>query len=130
MVVHTSSEVLLIRRTDHSEFWQSVTGSLEWHEKADQTASRELSEETGISGVSIRNAGIKRSYSILPEWRYRYEQGVERNQEHLFYCCLDAVCPIQLDANEHSDHCWLPFEQAVEKAWSWSNKLAIMALIP
>lgn len=128
MVVHTADQVLLIKRTDHQEFWQSVTGSLEWGELAEEAAHRELLEETGIRDTPIRNTGIKRSYAIIPEWRYRYAAGVERNQEYVFYCHLDAQCDVQLDPNEHSDYQWLPFHQGIQQAWSWSNKLAIMAL--
>jgi dATP pyrophosphohydrolase len=128
VVVHTVDQVLLIKRTDHQEFWQSVTGSLEWGESAVDAASRELAEETGICGRSIRNTGIRRSYAIIPEWRYRYACGVLRNYEHLFYCQLDKPCEVQLDPDEHSDFQWLPFQQGIQQAWSWSNKLAIMSL--
>ena len=50
VVVHTPAlEVLLIRRADAHEFWQSVTGSKDvLDEPLALTAAREVAEETGI----------------------------------------------------------------------------------
>ena len=53
VVVYTrTGKVLLLRRADHPEFWQSVTGSMEWgDEQPAETAVRELREETGITAA-------------------------------------------------------------------------------
>ena len=50
VVIHTPAlEVLLIRRADAPDFWQSVTGSKDaLDESYSQTAVREVLEETGI----------------------------------------------------------------------------------
>ena len=49
LVVHTrAGDALMLRRTSPADFWQSVTGSLEWHETPRQCAERELYEETGL----------------------------------------------------------------------------------
>ena len=129
MVVHTGSEALLLKRVDHQCFWQSVTGSLEWGELADSAAVRELEEETGLSGISLRNTGICRSYSILPEWQCRYAENTYRNREHLFFCALDEKPKIKIDPNEHSEWCWVDIEEAVSKVFSWSNRIALSTLI-
>ena len=129
MVVHTATEVLLIKRVDHDSFWQSVTGSLEWGELPREAATRELTEETGIINAQIRDTGIRRSYEILDEWKPRYHPDVTRNQESLFYCELSQRCDITLDPKEHSEFQWLPFSLAKDVAFSWSNRLAIENLI-
>ena len=51
VVIYTpASEVLLIRRADHAEFWQSVTGSMDPQDASlRDTAAREVQEETGLS---------------------------------------------------------------------------------
>jgi len=50
VVIYTSAlDVLLLRRADADEFWQSVTGSKDaLNEPLALTAAREVGEETGI----------------------------------------------------------------------------------
>ena len=128
VVVHTATKVLLIKRADHSNFWQSVTGSLEWGEQAHPAAIRELGEETDIHVNELRRTGIVRTYEILPEWQARYAPNTERNKEHLFYCLLDQEQNVTLSPDEHTEYVWLDFDAAAEKVFSWSNKIAIKAL--
>ena len=128
VVVHTATKALLIKRTDHANFWQSVTGSLEWGEQAYSAATRELGEETNIHRSELRQTGIVRSYEILTQWQSRYAPDIERNKEHLFYCSLDDQPEIRLNPDEHSEYQWLDFDSAADKVFSWSNKIAIMAL--
>lgn len=128
MVVHTATHIMLIKRIDHADFWQSVTGSLEWGEAPESAALRELEEETGIQVNTLRTTGITRSYAILDEWKERYPPGSERNREHLFYCYLEQQPEIRIDPSEHTDLMWLDFHQAQAKVFSWSNKLAIQLL--
>jgi len=128
VVVHTATHVMLIKRTDHADFWQSVTGALEWGEMPETAAVRELYEETSLKVDSLRSTGITRSYAILDEWKKRYPPNVRRNREHLFYCFLEHQPEIKLDPSEHNDVVWLNFQQAQAKVFSWSNRLAIQAL--
>ena len=128
VVVYTDEEVLLIKRADHECFWQSVTGSLEWKEQKEQTAERELMEETGITGYPTRFTGIRRSYEILEQWRHKFAPGVVRNYENLFLCKVPERIEITLDPNEHTEYQWLSHADAYEKAYSWTNKLAIQML--
>ncbi len=128
VVVHTDSQVLLLKRADHSNFWQSVTGSLEHDELPYEAAKRELHEETGIQVDQLRTTGISRTYEILDEWKKRYAPGTNRNREHLFYCHLNEECSIQIDPMEHTEYQWVPIKQASEQVFSWSNKLGIMSL--
>ena len=54
VLVHTPElVVLLIERADFPGLWQSVTGSQETGESLAETATRELMEETGVSGVYL-----------------------------------------------------------------------------
>ena len=119
---------MLIKRTDHNNFWQSVTGSLEWGEDPESAALRELQEETNIQVNTLRATGITRSYAILEQWIERYPPGSQRNREHLFYCFLEQQPEVVLDPSEHSDVQWLDFQQAQTKVFSWSNRLAIQSL--
>jgi len=128
VVVHTTTEALLIKRADHNNFWQSVTGSLNWGESAKHAAARELQEETGLSGYFLRDTGITRSYSILEQWRHRYPPNVKRNKEHVFYCAVEFKPEITLCPQEHTEQQWLKFREASELVFSWTNRLAIANL--
>ena len=87
VVVHTPElEVLLLERADRPGFWQSVTGSQMEGETLEQTAVRELHEETGIdAGVyPLADWQKQNRYEIYAHWRHRYAPGVTHNTEHVF----------------------------------------------
>ena len=87
VVTTRSGKVLLLRRADHPEFWQSITGSMEWgDEQPAETAARELHEETGIMvpPAQLTDRQIQQRYEIFPQWRHKYAPGVTENTEHFF----------------------------------------------
>lgn len=123
-------EVLLIERAAHPGYWQSVTGSQEGKENLIDTARREVTEETGLSADDFRLRDWQQSvsYEIFPEWRHRYAPGVTQNTEFLFSLELPNRQPIVLAPQEHRAQCWLPWQDAAAKVFSWSNRDAILAL--
>ena len=137
VVIHTSAlDVLLIRRADADDFWQSVTGS---KDRADEswrdTAMREVLEETGINcapGTPLATALIdwhlENVYEIYPRWRHRYAPGVTHNREHLFGLQVPADTPITLAPREHTAYCWLPWREAADVCFSPSNAEACLLL--
>ena len=137
VVIHTPAlEVLLIRRADAPDFWQSVTGSKDAaDEPLAQTAAREVHEETGIDcrpgnplAAQLRDWKLANVYSIYPQWRWRYAPGVLRNTEHLFGLCVPQKCTPLLDPREHDAWQWLPYRQAADACFSPSNAEAILLL--
>ena len=137
MVIHTAElDVLLINRADAGEFWQSVTGSKnELAEELEQTAVREVLEETGIDceagtalHAGLRDWGLQNIYEIYPRWRHRYEPGVTRNTEHVFGLCVPAATPVTLNPREHTAFKWLPWREAADACFSPSNAEAILLL--
>lgn len=130
VVVYTAAgEVLLLRRREPSDFWQSVTGSLEWGETAAAAARRELAEETGLPGSGLAAAGRTRSFPILPAWRRRYAPEVGENTEHTFVLRLPQREPVRLNPAEHREYAWLPFTEAAARVSSWTNREAIEELM-
>jgi dATP pyrophosphohydrolase len=128
VVVYTrDGKCLLMRRVDHPEFWQSVTGSLSWDETNPRdTALRELGEETGIDQPeSLRALDLSNQYEIYPEWRHRYAPGITHNVEHAFALELPQPVDITLNPEEHSEYRWLDFDQAIALATSHTNRDAI-----
>ncbi|HRY15318.1 MAG TPA: dihydroneopterin triphosphate diphosphatase [Candidatus Competibacteraceae bacterium] len=130
-VVYTlAGEVLVLRRRQPPDFWQSVTGSLRWEETDPlETARRELFEETGLGeGLEIMACNKINRFPILPPWRHRYAPDATENIEHVFRVGLAEHRPIVLNPNEHSEYEWLPRSIAADRVTSWTNRDAILAL--
>lgn len=131
VVFTVAGEVLLLKRSDHPDFWQSVTGSLKWGESAAEAARRELREETGLEcGDAIVDWHREFTFEILEMWRYRFAPGVTRNLEHLFSLELEARPAVRLNPREHSAFDWELREPAAQRVWSWTNRRAILDVVP
>jgi dATP pyrophosphohydrolase len=137
VVIYTPAlDVLLIKRADASGFWQSVTGSKDTlQEPAQETAWREVGEETGIDcrpgtalHAGLRDWGLSNIYEIYPRWRHRYAPGVTHNTEFVFGLCVPPATPVTLSAREHTDFQWLPWREAADQCFSPSNAEAILLL--
>lgn len=130
LVYTRDGEVLLLRRRDDPDFWQSVTGSLEWDELPAQAAPRELTEETGIAGFETVDRQASNTFVIFPRWRQRYAPGITENLEHVFTVELDGRVPVTLCPGEHLEYDWLPRDVAIRRASSWTNREAIERFVP
>lgn len=131
VVIHTPDlQILLLERAAHAGFWQSVTGSQEVGESLLETAVREVAEETGImaSHDALLDWHMTNTFEIFAQWRYRYAPGVTHNIEHVFSLAIPAVQPVRLAADEHLNYQWLPWREAADKCFSWSNRDAILML--
>lgn len=131
VVIHTPRlDVLLLERAAHPGYWQSVTGSREDDEELRETAVREVAEETGLDATRYRLSDWKlvNRFEIYPRWRHRYAPGVTENTEHVFGLEVPEHVPIRLAPEEHVAHLWLPWREAAQKVFSWSNREAILGL--
>ena len=129
VVVHTTDEkTLLLKRNQPGNFWQSVTGSMEWSgESRVQTAVRELREETGIEAEisELRDWNRTFQYPIPAVFRHRYSDTVRFNREHVFSIRLPEIKRVKLQPAEHSEFCWVDIRAAQNIIWSWSNREAL-----
>ena len=132
VVVHTlEREVLLLERAQHPGFWQSVTGSLDWpQEPLAAAAAREVREETGIDAMRGRLASwnAANTFEIYLSWRSRFGPGVTHNTEHVFGLALARRVAVNIAPAEHVAYAWLPWREAAQKCFSWSNRDAIRLL--
>lgn len=123
----SSQRVLMLQRNDDPNFWQSVTGSLEKGESVQQTALREVMEETGIDilaeGLALQDCQRSVEFEIFAHYRHRYSPGTTHNLEHWF--CLALPDERNIILTEHQAYQWLDASQAAQLTKSWSNRQAI-----
>ena len=130
VVIHTPDlQILLIERARHPGLWQSVTGSQEGDESLLNTARREVAEETGIT----LPAGHFLPWNVANDFRItltpeRFAPGITHNREHVFSLCVPQPQPVTLAPEEHINSRWLPWREAAEACFSWSNRDAIRML--
>jgi len=136
VVIYTADlQVLLLKRADFPDAWQSVTGSVEGNESLRDTAMREVFEETSIDlrqslpeNWFFSDWNMSSEYSIYEQWRYRYPPGTANNKEHVFSLQLPHPVAITLSVLEHTDYQWLDWQAAAEIVFSPSNAEAIRLL--
>lgn len=131
VLVHTADlQVLLLERADRPGFWQSVTGSQDPGETLAETARRELGEETGIMAGpdELVDWKLQNQYEIYQHWRSRYAPGVTHNTEHVFGLTLPVMREVVIAPREHLAWKWLPWREAADCVFSWSNAEAIRQL--
>lgn len=129
VVVHTPRlDVLLLERMG-TGFWQSVTGSREPEDPDfEATARRELLEETGLSLGTLTDWRLTNRYEIWAQWRQRYAPDVTHNTEHVFAFQVAEQTVATLDPAEHVAQLWRPWQEAMEKVFSPTNRDAIWQL--
>jgi len=123
--------VLLLERADYPGYWQSVTGSQEIGEALCDTAGREVMEETGIDARAhggLSDWELSNVYEIYPRWRHRYPDGTTHNTEHVFALEVPEPVAVTLNPREHLRYQWVPWQEAAQKVFSWSNRAAIEEL--
>ena len=127
VVIHTPQlEVLLLERARQPGLWQSVTGSREPEDLTlETTAWRELLEETGLGVGRLTDWKRVNRYEIWPQWRARYAPEVTHNVEHVFGFLVPQISVATLDPDEHVAQLWLPWQEAMTKVFSPTNREAI-----
>lgn len=132
VVVHTEAlDMLLLERAVRRGYWQSVTGSLDRpDEPLEAAAAREVSEETGIDAARgrLERWNVVNTFEIHAQWRHRFAPGVTHNTEHVFSLALPERFAVALAPAEHTAYQWLPWHEAANQCFSWSNRDAILML--
>ena len=119
-------ECLLLHRVlPQMSFWQPVTGGVEEGETVEQTAARELAEETGFASDGLEPIGHVYSFPPNGMFKNMYEVVPDQITVHVFVAAvLSDESPV-IDPVEHDDYRWCSYDEAMELLHWWDDKAAI-----
>lgn len=129
LIYTKNKDILILKKNNDKDMWQSVTGSINDGESVDDAAKREVYEETGLNADNIINCNKQYIFEIYEMWRYKYDDNVTHNTEHVFLLELDERKDIVIDKEEHISYEWTSRVKAAEKVFSHTNRQAIFDLI-
>lgn len=129
LIYTKNKDILILKKNNGKDMWQSVTGSVNDGESVDDAAKREVYEETGLNADNIINCNKQYIFEIYEMWRYKYDDNVTHNTEHVFLLELDERKDIVIDKEEHVSYEWTSRVKAAEKVFSHTNRQAIFDLI-
>jgi len=118
-----SHEYLMMHRViPRLSFWQPVTGGVESGETIEQTAARELHEETGFVPDDLQ--AIDFTYTFPPDEFFKdiYETEPDEIRVHVFVTRVPVDSEPTLDPVEHDQHCWMDFNAAMDQLHWWDDK--------
>jgi mutator protein MutT len=101
VIIYKNGKVLLQKRRDNG-LWADHGGSVEIGETVEETAKRELFEETGLTANKLDLFNIYSGQDML----YTYPNGDKVYLIVPFYICEDYSGDIKIDANEVAELKW------------------------
>jgi lipoyl(octanoyl) transferase len=119
--------LMMLRVPEHGYWWQSVTGMMEPGELPEQTAHRELMEETGLTGI-LRPLDLSHSFWVDPTIVRFPDTEPRFNTEICFSMEVAADAQVLLEPSEHSEFLWCPPDEAYERMKWEGSKAALMLL--
>lgn len=120
VIVIKDGQLLLQKRKDNG-CWCYHGGSIELGEYLEETARRELYEETGLIAKSLKLYGVFSG----PELHYIYPNGDEVYVVDTVYLCEDFEGELRPQASEVSELRWFPFSQLPEKLSPPAEKIIL-----
>jgi len=99
--IHKEGKLLLTKRVDNG-CWCSAGGGMELGETAEQTAKRELLEETGLIANSLELLCVLSGKDLY----YTYPNGDMVSNVSVVYLCEDFSGELVIQANETSELKW------------------------
>jgi len=111
MVVFNEEKKVLLEERSDDGYWDFPGGSIEFNEKAEDAAKRELFEETGLSAKRFELFGI---YSG-PLTYYRYQNGDEVSGVDIVYLCQEVEGVLLAQKEEVSKLVWFDLKEAPSK---------------
>ena len=117
--------LMMLRVPEHGFWWQSVTGMMEPGETPEETAHRELQEETGLRG-SLRSLDFAHTFWVDPAI-LGFPEGEPRfNTEICFAMEVSRDAEVVLAPDEHTEFLWCSLDEAHERM-RWEGSKAALA---
>lgn len=101
-------EVLMVLRK--GGYWEFPKGKQEKGERNEETAIRELKEETNLTGILSLKDTISLSYIYT-----RDENRIHKSVQ-FFLCEIDTTAKVTKEKREITDFAWLPLENIEQRA--------------
>jgi lipoyl(octanoyl) transferase len=119
--------LMMLRQPEHGCWWQSVTGMMEPGETPEETAHRELREETGLTGV-LRPLGLSHTFWVDPTIVHFPDPEPRFNTETCFAMEVPADAAVDLEPLEHSEFKWCGLDEALA-LMKWEGSKAALTLL-
>ena len=120
---NSGREYLLLHRVLlRMSFWQPVTGGVESEETVEQTAARELAEETGFTPDDLRSADFTYTFPPGEFFKDVYETEPDEIMVHVFVAAVPANSEPTLDPVEHDQYFWCSYDEALALLYWWDDR--------
>jgi 8-oxo-dGTP pyrophosphatase MutT (NUDIX family) len=107
---------LLLKYKFKSEYWDFPRGNIEKGEKAEDTAKREIEEETGIKDLKFL-----KNFKQKVKWFYRRENKLI-SKEVIYFLAQTDEKEVRI-SEENVGYEWLSYEEALSKLKPTSQKV-------
>ena len=104
--IHKDGKLLLQKPKDNG-CWAEHGGCCELGETVEETAKRELFEETGLIACSLELFGVFSGKELF----YTYPNGDMVSNVNIAYICGDFTGKLMPEANETTDLQWFPLDE-------------------
>ena len=126
-VVYASKPVryLLLHRKLHWKGWEFTKGGRLAREKIENTAKREVREETGLKALAIKQFPVRGSFI------YDKKTQAERKFKgfrYVLFACNVKKGKIKLDKKEHDGFKWCSYSQAL-KLLKWPEQKRFLKIV-
>ncbi len=119
--------LMMLRVPSHGLWWQSVTGMTDPGETYEETAHRELLEETGLTG-KLTPLPLKHSFWVDSSIIHFPDPEPRFNTETCFHMEVPRDSPVRLALDEHSEFRWCGFKEAYD-LMRWEGSKAALKLL-
>ncbi len=105
-------QYIILQRKHHWKGWEFPKGGINPNEKMDDTARREVREETGLKVLRTKKFDLSGRYLYKKEFSDR--TGI-MGQTFSLYAAEVRKGRVKIDRKEHSGFRWMTFGEAVRK---------------